>query len=47
MTIATRTLGAAGPVTGAIGLGCMSFGGAYGTTGGDDPTLVIRRAIDL
>jgi aryl-alcohol dehydrogenase-like predicted oxidoreductase len=25
----------------------MSFGGAYGTEGGDDPTVVIQRSLDL
>ena len=47
MTIPTRTLGSGGPLVGAIGLGCMSFGGAYGAEGGDDPTKVIRRALEL
>lgn len=27
-----RKLGAGGPMVGAIGLGCMSFGGIYGPT---------------
>jgi aryl-alcohol dehydrogenase-like predicted oxidoreductase len=43
----TRALGTAGPVVGAIGLGCMSFGPAYGSEGGDDPTEVVHRALDL
>src|ERR1700722_3179180 len=47
MSIPTRTLGAGGPLVGAIGLGCMSFGPAYGTEGGDDPTRVIHRALEL
>ena len=29
MTLPTRTLGAAGPTVGAIGLGCMSFSASY------------------
>jgi len=47
MTIPTRTLGTGGPVAGAIGLGCMSFGPVYGTEGGDDPTDVVHRALEL
>jgi aryl-alcohol dehydrogenase-like predicted oxidoreductase len=47
MAIPTRTLGTGGPVVGAIGLGCMSFGPAYGGIGGIDPTPVVNRAIDL
>jgi aryl-alcohol dehydrogenase-like predicted oxidoreductase len=43
-----RELWAGGPVTGAIGLGCMGMSFAYTTfSDGDDPTLVIRRALDL
>lgn len=47
MTIPTRTLGADGPVVGAIGLGCMSFSPTYGGFDGVDPSEVIGRAIDL
>ena len=47
MTIPTRTLGDSHLQVGAIGLGCMSFGPAYGTGGGDDPTEVIHRALAL
>jgi aryl-alcohol dehydrogenase-like predicted oxidoreductase len=47
MAIPTRTLGMDGPVVGAIGLGCMSFSGAYGGYEGVDPTPVLNRAVDL
>jgi aryl-alcohol dehydrogenase-like predicted oxidoreductase len=47
MAIPTRTLGTGGPEVGAIGLGCMSFGPAYGGMEGVDPTPVINHAIDL
>jgi aryl-alcohol dehydrogenase-like predicted oxidoreductase len=47
MTIPTRRLGAGGPTAGAVGLGCMSFSGAYGGFDGVDPTEVIGRALDL
>jgi aryl-alcohol dehydrogenase-like predicted oxidoreductase len=47
MAIPTRTLGTDGPSVGAVGLGCMSFSGAYGGFDGIDPTPVINRAIDL
>jgi len=47
MAHSTRTLGKAGPVVGPIGLGCMSFGPAYGSEGGDDPTKVVHRALEL
>lgn len=47
MTLPTRTLGAAGPEVGAIGLGCMSFSGVYGGFEGHDPNEVIGRALDL
>ncbi len=45
MTIPTRRLGAL--EVGAIGLGCMSFGGSYGDPSSFDPTAVIHRALDL
>jgi aryl-alcohol dehydrogenase-like predicted oxidoreductase len=45
MTIPTRQLGSL-PV-GAIGLGCMSFGSAYGDPSAFDPTAVIERALEL
>ena len=47
MTIPTRRLGTGGVTAGAVGLGCMSFSGAYGGFDGVDPTEVIRRALDL
>ena len=47
MTLPTRQLGTNGPVVGAIGLGCMSFGPSYGGAAGFDPTAVIRRALEL
>jgi len=47
MTIPTRQLGTGGVTAGAVGLGCMSFSGAYGGFDGVDPTEVIRRALDL
>jgi aryl-alcohol dehydrogenase-like predicted oxidoreductase len=47
MTIPTRTLGTNGPVVGAVGLGCMSFGPSYGELDGADPTEVILRAHEL
>ncbi len=45
MTIPTRRLGAL--EVGAIGLGCMSFGGSYGDASAFDPTAVINRALDV
>ena len=41
----TRRLGAL--EVGAIGLGCMSFGGSYGDASAFDPAEVIHRALDL
>ncbi|MDT4891550.1 MAG: hypothetical protein QOE97_585 [Pseudonocardiales bacterium] len=46
MTIPTRSLGAGGPAVGAIGLGCMSFGGTYGYESVDDPVDVISDALE-
>ena len=45
MTIPSHRLGAL--EVGAIGLGCMSFGGSYGDASAFDPTAVIHRALDL
>ena len=45
MTIPSHRLGALD--VGAIGLGCMSFGGSYGDASAFDPTAVIHRALDL
>jgi aryl-alcohol dehydrogenase-like predicted oxidoreductase len=50
MTIATRTLGKAGPVVGAIGLGCMGMSEKYGDDAERDDRQsheVLRRALDL
>jgi aryl-alcohol dehydrogenase-like predicted oxidoreductase len=47
MTIPVRTLGRDGVTVGAVGLGCMSFGPAYGGFEGFDPAAVIDRAIEL
>ena len=47
MSLPTRQLGAGGLTAGAVGLGCMSFSGAYGGFDGVDPTDVILRALDL
>lgn len=47
--IPSRTLGAAGPPVGAVGLGCMGMSWAYGEAGRDEATshAVIARALDL
>jgi aryl-alcohol dehydrogenase-like predicted oxidoreductase len=42
-----RRLGAGGPAVGAIGLGCMSFGGIYGSTNAADSHRTLARALDL
>jgi aryl-alcohol dehydrogenase-like predicted oxidoreductase len=47
MSIPTRVISTGGPLVGAIGLGCMSFGPAYGSEGGDDPVRVIHRSLEL
>lgn len=47
MSIPQRTLGHDGVQVGAVGLGCMSFGPAYGGIGDHDPAEVIARAIEL
>lgn len=47
MTIPRRMLGHDGVTVGAVGLGCMSFGPAYGGFEGFDPAAVIDRAIEL
>jgi aryl-alcohol dehydrogenase-like predicted oxidoreductase len=48
-SIPTRTLGPAGPVVGAVGLGCMGMSWAYGGGERDDARSVdvVRRALDL
>ena len=43
----TRKLGAQGPSVGAIGLGCMNFGGLYGPTTEADSLATLARAVDL
>ncbi len=40
-------LGQDGPVVGAVGLGCMSFGGIYGATSKEDSFATLKRALDL
>jgi aryl-alcohol dehydrogenase-like predicted oxidoreductase len=47
MTVPLRSLGPGGPTVGAIGFGCMSFGGTYGHASVDDPVDVIRQALEL
>src|ERR1700751_5347434 len=42
----TRKLGSSGIVTSAIGLGCMSLSGIYGTVGDDDGIALIHEALD-
>ena len=41
-----RSLGSSGIETSAIGLGCMSLSGIYGTSGDDDGIALIREALD-
>ena len=42
-----RKLGADGPLVGAIALGCMSFGGAYGETDEAESHRTLARALEL
>jgi aryl-alcohol dehydrogenase-like predicted oxidoreductase len=42
-----RKLGKTGPEVSAIGLGCMSLSGVYGTSDDEDGTRLIHRAIEL
>ena len=42
-----RRIGADGPAVGAVGLGCMSFGGFYGPTDERESHATLKRAIDL
>ncbi len=42
-----RQLGAGGPLVGAIGLGCMSFGGIYGSTNEAESHRALSRALEL
>src|SRR5690606_20839057 len=47
VTLSTRRLGRGGPVVGAIGLGCMGFGGGLGDSPESDPVTAIQQALDL
>jgi aryl-alcohol dehydrogenase-like predicted oxidoreductase len=47
MVTERRTLGKAGPEVSAIGLGCMSLSGVYGTSDDEAGVALIHRAIDL
>jgi aryl-alcohol dehydrogenase-like predicted oxidoreductase len=42
----TRSLGSSGINVSAIGLGCMSLSGTYGTSNDDDSIALIREALD-
>jgi len=42
-----RALGRNGPLVGAVGLGCMSFAGAYGPADRRESLAVLKRALDL
>src|SRR6266540_2288393 len=42
----TRTLGADGPAVSAIGLGTMSFGGAYGPADEDEARAALDAALE-
>src|SRR6202049_1849338 len=42
-----RRFGKAGPEVSAIGLGCMSLSGVYGTSDDEDGIRLIHRALDL
>ena len=44
--IAKRTLGASGIQATAIGLGCMSLSGTYGTSNDDESIALIHEALD-
>lgn len=43
----TRTLGRNGPDVGALGLGCMSFGGMYGPTDRSESFATLKKALDM
>lgn len=47
VTTERRRLGKAGPEVSAIGLGCMSLSGVYGTSDDDAGVRLIHRAIEL
>jgi aryl-alcohol dehydrogenase-like predicted oxidoreductase len=42
----TRQLGTAGPIVGALGLGCMGMSGVYGPADDDESVATIRAAVD-
>ena len=42
-----RTLGSAGPLISAVGLGCMSFSDVYGVADDDESIATVRHALDL
>ena len=42
----SRVLGSSGIAVSAIGLGCMSLSGVYGTSSDDDGIALIRDALD-
>jgi aryl-alcohol dehydrogenase-like predicted oxidoreductase len=46
MTVPTRALGSSGIQASAIGLGCMSLSGVYGTSNDDDGIALIGEALD-
>jgi aryl-alcohol dehydrogenase-like predicted oxidoreductase len=46
-TLPHRLLGSSGIAVSAIGLGCMSLSGTYGTSNDDEGIALIREAIDL
>ncbi|HEY2532980.1 MAG TPA: aldo/keto reductase [Xanthobacteraceae bacterium] len=46
MTVPTRALGSSGIQASAIGLGCMSLSGVYGTSNDDDAIALIGEALD-
>src|SRR5580692_1568266 len=45
-TLKKRSLGSSGIEVSALGLGCMSLSGIYGTTGDDDGIALIHEALD-
>jgi aryl-alcohol dehydrogenase-like predicted oxidoreductase len=45
-SLPTRALGSSGISVSAIGLGCMSLSGTYGTSNDDDSIALIREALD-
>ncbi|HTP91650.1 MAG TPA: aldo/keto reductase [Xanthobacteraceae bacterium] len=46
-TLPNRSLGSSGIATSAIGLGCMSLSGVYGTSNDEEGIGLIREALDL